>query len=536
MNGVLHIGIDAATFRLLDGMAARGLMPAYAALKEAAAHGLLRSTIPWFTVPGWISLMTGVPARGHGLIHWTTVRPADLWDPEAPRGRLVSARDVPHPTIFRLASDAGLRVASVNMPVTHPPEPLNGVMVSGFMGPTDPRRAVHPPGFLDAYPGYEVDVEAGPGAVRTRLSPRLVRRYSGRLGEAALLRARIGADLMASGHDLVSVVFVGPDRLLHVAWPAVDAALRGEDGAPGARAAAAYYRDLDRALETLLDAAGDRLVLVTSDHGQGPPPGRLVAVNTWLEGRGLLEAAGGRSARRVAVSLVPGWAQRSAWAALRRLRRRPAAAPPLVRWDRTLAYAMRFPHCGIFGIALARPDDGLAADVAAALTELRDPETGRPLVTMAFRSDRFTWGPGRERFPDVMAVLYRGWEATSGLDGGPVFRPERGRASGSHEVDGILLARGPGIVPGRREHRAIWEVAPTILAAFGVPIPPHVTSEPIGWALPEMVPATAAARAGGSPPGDGEGVWSAAPGDEAPLSSEEEEAVSRHLQDLGYLD
>src|SRR5205823_12533147 len=77
--------------------------------------------------------------------------------------RFVTSRDISYPTIFELASHAGLRVASLNMPVTFPPLSGNGVIVSGFPCPLDPERVAHPPRFLQTYPDYGVDVEDTPG-------------------------------------------------------------------------------------------------------------------------------------------------------------------------------------------------------------------------------------------------------------------------------------------------------------------------------------------------------------------------------------
>lgn len=550
-RAVVHIGIDAANFALLDGMAARGLMPTYAALKRRAGHSVLLSTVPWFTVPGWISLMTGVPATRHGCVYWTTSRPADYWR-ETRSDRLMSSADIPYPTIFELASAAGLRVGSLNMPVTHPPIPVNGVMVSGFLGPTDPSRAAHPPGFLDAYPDYEIDVEAEPAPRVERMSESVTLRYASRLASMAGARARVARDLIRQGFDLVSVVFVGPDRLLHVAWPVVDAVLgargsgRGQDAdRPTAAAMAAvadYYRALDEALGMILDEAGDGLVMITSDHGQGPPPSRLLAVNSWLRELGLL-VGGASSARRLA-RLVPAGARRRLWAALRARRPRPLHAPPFIDWGRTMAHGVRFSHCSLFGVALRERSPALIDEVTAALGSIRDPATYRPVVTEVLRGDRLAQGPATGALPDLLAVMGRGWGTVAGLDGGPAIRSNRESPSGDHEIEGLLLAAGPGIEAGPRKPSAIWEVAPTVLAALGIPRPEHMDTGPIPWIVsePDATGRRSGAGVGEETPVEGtEDADRGEPDRGAPqpalgLTERETEAVTRHLQELGYLD
>src|SRR5436190_1545829 len=96
MTRVVHIGVDAGSFAILDGLASRGVMPHYAELKGRSGRSTLRSTVPSFTVPGWVSLMTGVPATRHGLISWTTAGPKDHWG-RADADRFVTSGDIPYP-------------------------------------------------------------------------------------------------------------------------------------------------------------------------------------------------------------------------------------------------------------------------------------------------------------------------------------------------------------------------------------------------------------------------------------------------------
>ena len=59
---------------------------------------------------------------------------------------MVSSRDVAVPAVWDVASAAGLRVASVGVPVTFPAHPIHGVLVGGLETPKQhgPRLAFHP--------------------------------------------------------------------------------------------------------------------------------------------------------------------------------------------------------------------------------------------------------------------------------------------------------------------------------------------------------------------------------------------------------
>ena len=68
----LFIGLDGATFTLLDSFTAAGnghkpLMPFLSELYRSGARATLRSTPNPLTPPAWVSLMTGSSPGNHGV-------------------------------------------------------------------------------------------------------------------------------------------------------------------------------------------------------------------------------------------------------------------------------------------------------------------------------------------------------------------------------------------------------------------------------------------------------------------------------------
>src|SRR5678816_4774561 len=61
------IGLDGATWDLAGPFLEAGDMPVLAGLRQAGAHGVLRSTIPPVTFPAWSSFMTGANPGKHGI-------------------------------------------------------------------------------------------------------------------------------------------------------------------------------------------------------------------------------------------------------------------------------------------------------------------------------------------------------------------------------------------------------------------------------------------------------------------------------------
>ena len=61
---VLVIGLDGATYRVIDPLLAAGELPVLARLLNEGVRGELRSTLPPNSAPAWSSFLTGVnPAR-----------------------------------------------------------------------------------------------------------------------------------------------------------------------------------------------------------------------------------------------------------------------------------------------------------------------------------------------------------------------------------------------------------------------------------------------------------------------------------------
>ena len=126
---ILVIGLDGGTLDLVRPWAVEGRLPNLASLMDRGLWGPLRSTLPAATFPAWTSLMTGANPGRHGIFDFTARVPGSY------RVRFVNGTFRGVPTIWKLLSDEGRRVASIAMPGTYPPEPVNGKMVSGFDAP-----------------------------------------------------------------------------------------------------------------------------------------------------------------------------------------------------------------------------------------------------------------------------------------------------------------------------------------------------------------------------------------------------------------
>jgi arylsulfatase A-like enzyme len=99
--------------------------------------------------------------------------------------------------------------------------------------------------------------------------------------------------------------------------------------------------------------------------------------------------------------------------------------------------------------------------------------------------------------------------------------------SGVHAMEGIFAIAGHGVPAGvDLGERSIVDVAPTLLALLGRPVP----SDSDGAVMTEALRDGVAVREGA------DSYQNHAAGDEAALSAEEEATLERSLRALGYLE
>ena len=551
---VLVIGLDGATFDLIEPWAAAGCLPTFQRLMREGAWGPLRSTLQPLTAPAWASFMTGANQGQHGIYDF--VRRAE----GSYRIEMTDASMIRRPTMFDLASDQGRRVAVLNMPFTFPPWPINGAMLSGSLMSLS--------GSQIAYPNTlyrEIVSAVGDYIITPDYDPRVtdpLADYAEALLHSVDLRARAAQYLMSrETFDLFALVFTATDLAAHAFW----AAMEGDPTAdPRFRdTIQAVYRRVDTALAELLAGLDDdTTVMVMSDHGTGRFK-KGVLLNAWLAEMGLLQPrdvghidwrslsgrllqGAVRSYRRVLSSGLRAWARgrfgQYLTAAKGRLESSLTTQP--INWSQTRAYALGAGG-NIFINLCGREPEGIVApgrdyesvrqEIIAGLEELRDPETGELVVARVHRREDIYQGPYLDRAPDLVVEWhdYGYWgrdrvNPTSRqlFQVEDTFEFSSLPLSGSHRLDGILIAHGASVRAGARiEDACITDLAPTTLHCRGQPAPAFKDGRVLTEMLAGPTSVSSEARGAEVSPQRPRHAYSAA----------EEEAIRKRLEELGYL-
>ncbi len=536
MSRTLLIGLDGATFTVLDALIDRGVMPTLERLCASGVRAGLRSTANPLTPLAWTSLLTGRSPGHHGIFDFVRVEQLSYH----PHFRLATSSDIRCPTIYSLIGERGRRSISLNFPVMFPPRPIDGFLIPGFVPHRHLSRAMHPRGLYDrlaALPDVSlkelpVDFEDERRSVQV-LAPERHEEWIRYHIRRERQWSNVLRHLMSTeAWDLASVVFDGVDKLQHACWRFIDDRLFAAEGSsPWARRVRElcldYFRQLDDLIAEAIDMAGpETRVFLASDHGFGPSD-EVFYVNTWLERQGHL-------AWKEDAPVAPeGYINTEGM----------KAAAFLFDWSRTRAYTLTPGSNGIYlrpdGEAGAgTPDDGrraaLGRQIADALREVRNPLTGERVVRRVMTREEAFPGPQSGLAADLTLVL-RDFGFVSVTRSEEIVKTRR-EVAGVHHPRGIFVAAGPGIRRGEVvDDLSILDVTPALLHSLGEPVP-----EEFEGRLPEEIFEPAHAALAGatiaSRPIRSRADAAERPAEVAAMDAEGEATVMERLRALGYLE
>jgi len=492
---VLLLGLDGATFDVLGPWMAEGKLPNLQRLSAGGARGLLTTTIPPVSASAWVSLATGKNPGQHGLFDFVFPRPD---------GYQVQVANVTYrgaPAMWNLINQAGGKVGLVSVPITYPPEHVDGFVISSFLAPSQDSPYIYPP-------ELKVELWREVGEFPLFLFEGNRSRDPGRFIEdmRGFEMGRVEAVKYLISHkewDFFAFVFEATDTLQHELWHLLDPAHPRHDPQQAARyrdAILSFYQDVDRALGEIVALAGeDTLVIVMSDHGFGSFH-RFFHINNWLRELGLLKL------RRNPWTLLKRAAFRLGFTPMNVLRlvtllrlsrlrknvkrgrgrgllRRVFLSFDDVDWGRTRAFSV-----GNFGevylnvrgqrsqgvIEPGEEYEAVRERIIREALALRDPETGDAVIFRAYRREDIYHGARVDAAPDLILHTDRAKYVSFGhadFGSNRLVEPSYGQ-TGHHNMDGVLVMHGPGVETGRTLQGArIVDIAPTVLYALGLPVP-----------------------------------------------------------------
>ena len=511
---VFVIGLDGATFDLLDPWIEDGRLPNLKKLMEKSAYGRLESTIPPISPPAWTSFMTGVNPGKHGIYDFVTFKPNSF------KKVLINSSYIKSKRLWDLVGENGRKSIILYVPITYPPDKVEGVMISGI--PVPPNGEFIYPKEM----GKELEDKLGRWWMEIdgeRFRDFQEEKFLSEIYQTLESRFRVAHYLMTKEWDLFILVFMETDLVQHLLWEEKE------------RCILPLYMKIDEMIGQLMEFLSEEdTVVILSDHGFGSIR-KTLYLNTWLREKDfLVERKQWLHSKETPDTEIfhrrggPSLLKRIKWA-LRKKR-------PVINWGKTQAY---FINTGQFhgirinlkgrepeGIVNLGEYDHVRDKIIKKLKAMVDEEEGRRVIECVFRREDIYSGPYIDQAPDVIFIPDYEYILSDRIRNHIFKRRNDGR--GVHRREGILIIHGPNVRKGEKiEGAHIIDIAPTILYLLGVSIPRGFDGKVLEGILePHTL---------GAYPIKFEDIPLEVESDQFMMTEAEEEEVGKRLKGLGYI-
>lgn len=489
-GSVYVFGLDGATFELMNPMLKQGELPNIAKLMQNGCYGELLSSNPDLSPPAWTSFMTGKHPGKHGVMDFFGHK-SSSYELEFINATYRRAR-----SIWNMLSQAQRTVCVVNVPFTYPPESVNGVMISGMDTPGAESDFMYPPSLKE-----ELEKNVGPylleQAERDVRDDRMAE-YAENVSRTTQNRFDAAKFLLGKDSwDFFMIVFEATDRVQHTMWKYFDdnhPDYTDENNQKFGSLLAETYRDLDSKIGELVDMVPENAtVVLMSDHGFGPLH-KGFRLESWLAQNDYL-----KESKRANLSLFSMGKQKlknmlppSIQGYLRKKLPFEVLKTRLLSLDHVDLSESKVFTVGGHGhlvinlrgrepMGIVEPGieyERLCQDIIERLKLLKDPDTGECIVDDAQMRDD-VYDEYQDNTPDIIIKWANGYYNFGERDmqlldleagAGDLFTKHRW--SGNHRPEGILIMHGKNVAPiGAYTGARIIDLAPTILALLGLPIP-----------------------------------------------------------------
>ena len=282
--GLTILGLDGATWDIIEPMIERGELPGFKKLRENGSWGDLRTFTPTESISIWTTIATGVSPSRHGLQTFTRRIPGtDRFVPSPGTDRKL-------PALWNMVSEQGKRVVAVKWFGSWPAEQVNGAFLSTRLEAEDAEPRTYPASLFEEIDSFRhksiMNTFPQPPLPAKNPPPQVVTttgvKGAGAPGDPPMLigQSQVKATMfddtsvwLAGYHvyqkfrpDLFMIYLKSTDRVQHFLWGAQSAEASDPRATAEAEAIYSWYRFYDTIILELL-ADPSRILLVLSDHG-----------------------------------------------------------------------------------------------------------------------------------------------------------------------------------------------------------------------------------------------------------------------------
>ncbi|MDP1853782.1 MAG: alkaline phosphatase family protein [Candidatus Omnitrophota bacterium] len=390
------LGIDGFPYSFLQDRFIQENMPKLSSFTKQNLTKRMDSVYPVVSSVAWTSFATGQNPAEHNIFGFVdrTPNPFQITIP--------TARERRAKTIWQEFSAQGKKVIVINVPLTYPPEQVNGILTSCFLC-TDINKSTYPADFSGYLKekNYIIDVDAG-------LAKENKRKLMDELFLATDKRFEIALELFKNKEwDYFQLHIMETDRLFHFFWN--DLEMQGE-----------YYPDIIKflaKLDTHIDELQNKLndedrFIMLSDHGFCGI-NYEVQLNAWLKQQGLLKFTNGSTKLpeyhkdTVCYSLLPG------------------------------RIFINLEGREEKGTVKKSEYQNIRKDIKNRLLNFTDPATNENIIDRVFFREEIYSGPYLDNAADIIAHPKRGYDLKGRTEKTDIF--EKSHLNGMHTYDDAFI-------------------------------------------------------------------------------------------------
>lgn len=496
---VFVLGLDGATFDCLNPLMEEGVIPNIKEICAKWSYGPLKTIFPPVTAPAWLALATGLNPGKTGVFDYINRAAAD-----SDRMLPISSAYYEKRAVWDHLGKAGYKVGIFNYPTLSPPPAVNGFAVSGMGGQK---------GRMCCPATLEQELEEVTGGYENRLnlrSPKYKKNVDRFFEDIDCIISKQSTALKflvrEKEWDFFWAVFSFTDWIQHVLWKFIDRTHPLHDPM-ASKPVQKKYRDVWRRIDLIIGdlislLPADSVFMIVSDHGAGPLDS-VFYPNTWLHKKGWLKKRkmGWRSFVAERVRLFSDGSDNKYVRIIHQVLRdkvmRLSGSIDLIDLGGSLAYSPE--HNTMFGCVsltkLGKERNGFREELIEDIRRLPENVAGIREVEVILPEVIYS-GPYVNLSPDIFFVI-NNYKTTVEVDLARdpfVNSPSIDMRTGGHQPDGVFMVRGYGIRQSRLKDLSVLDIAPTILALFGIDIPSQIDGKVIDACLkPDAVKSAGAA-------------------------------------------
>ena len=535
---VLIIGIDGGTWTVLKPAMEQGYMPFLKSLVDNGASGILESTIPAITPAAWGTFQTGRNPGANGVYGFS------CFDRQTKKFSPVNSTYL-QKTLWQILSDAGRQVISLNVPMTYPPQPVNGYVISGILTPSIGSNFTYPKEFkeelLSKFPEYQIlnfnkIKKIYPGDPK-------IKEFINTLLKVVDVHTQTACYLLKKNNwDVFMVHFQETDVLQHMTWKFLDPTHPDYDVSKRNYIFSTFFHRLDEQIKKIDTHFKQRnpnsTIMVVSDHGFESHFRRFNLGNWLVDNRHLkLKQTLFKNFRTKKnidqvynrlETIVPNKVRIE-------LRKFIFPIHELINWDKTSAFSVCSGGEGFIYILEEKESvkHELAMKLQKELTKITDPINSQKIIKQVHLNNELYSGDKTHLLPDLIIEPADGYSITGLYQlGKNYFSSVNSKDTiqiGKHHKDGVIVTTGHGIKPSNKLRLKLVDIVPTLLYYLEVH-PPAVLDGSLCLDLfnASFVETTPILDANTSHDIEKRGSLDV-------YSPEEQNLINKRLKDLGYL-